>query len=130
MHSKFWTSTIGKTIRWVIFLPSAVISAILVGAIAFLINSAQSYITGDSSLWAYVGAAVFSMLTLLYVSWYIIPNLKKAVLYSLFGMRLIASIIWFIEPSSSPLNLIMLIIQELAVLGAGLFLIRKLLSDE
>jgi|TARA_B110000902_G_C13933033_1_gene446685 hypothetical protein len=130
MNTEFWTSSTGKSIRWILFLPTALISAIIAGGIVFLINLIQGYFSGDSSQWAYVGAAVFSMLALIYVSWYIVPNFKKFILYTLYGLRVIFSIIWFIYHSSSPLSLVMLIIQELMVLGFGFYLISKLLSDE
>jgi hypothetical protein len=130
MDTKFWTSSIGKSIRWIFFLPVALILSTLTALLVFLINWVQCYFSGDSSQWAYVGSAVFSTLSFMYVSWYIVPSFKKFILYTLFGLRLICSIFWFVDPSTSPLNLGMLILQEVMVTGVGLYLINKLLSDE
>tara|TARA_B100000795_G_C22788082_1_gene435561 strand:- start:1806 stop:2195 length:390 start_codon:yes stop_codon:yes gene_type:complete len=129
MNTEFWSSSMGRTLRYILFLPIALISAIMTGLVVFLINSIQNYFSGDSSQWAYVGVAVFSMLSLIYVSWKIIPGFRKTILYSLFGLRVIFSIIWFLDPSTSPLSLGMLILQELMVTGASLYLINKLLTD-
>ena len=96
----------------------------------FSLNSIQNYFSGDASEYAYMGAAVAFMLSLIYVSWKIVPGFKKPILYSLFGLRIILSIIWFVDPSASQLNLVMLILQELIVTGASLYLINKLLAEE
>jgi len=130
MNTEFWSSSIGKAIRWILFVPIALISGILVGEVVFFINLIQGYFSGDSSQWAHVGAAVFSMLSIIYVSWYVVPSFKKFILYTLFSLRAISSIIWLIDPSTSPLSLGMLILQEIMVTGASLYLINELLSDD
>lgn len=130
MESKFWTSTTGIILRWVIFLPAAFAAALAAGAIAYLFNLIQSYFTGDSPQWAYLAAAVIAPLALLYVAGYIVPKFKKVVLYSLFCVRVILAIISLLNFELSQLNLGMLILQELMVLGSSLYLIRKMLTDE
>ena len=130
MIIEFWSSSIGRILRYILFLPLAIISSIITGLLVFSLNSIQNYFSGDASEFAYIGAAIFSMLILIYVSWKIIPGFKKPVLYSLFGLRVILSIIWFVDPSASQLNLVMLILQELIVTGASLYLINKLLTNE
>jgi hypothetical protein len=130
MNTEFWSSSIGRTLRYILFLPLAIISSIITALLVFSLNSIQNYFSGDASEYAYIGAAVFSMLSLIYVSWKIVPGFKKPILYSLFGLRVFFSIIWFLDPSTSPISLGMLIIQELIVIVASLYLINKLLAEE
>ena len=117
-------------LRYILFLPLAIISSIITYFLVFSLNLIQNYFSGDASEYAYMGAAVVFMLSLIYVSWKIVPGFKKPILYSLFGLRVILSIIWFVDPSTSQLNLVMLILQELIVTGASLYLINKLLTNE
>jgi len=117
MKSEFWLSTMGKIIRWIIFLPVATIAALIAGPIVYLIN----WLTGETSQWAIVSSATISQLLIIYISWYIVPNFKRVILFLIFGIRVIFSIIWFIYPSTSPLSLIMLIVQEIIVLGSSLY---------
>ena len=130
MKTEFWSSSLGRTLRYILFLPLAIISSIIASWLIFSLNSIQNYFSGDASEYAYMGAAVAFMLSLIYVSWKIVPGFKKPILYSLFGLRVILSIIWFVDPSTSQLNLVMLILQELIVTGASLYLINKLLTNE
>lgn len=130
MKTEFWSSSIGRTLRYILFLPLAIISSIITALLVFSLNSIQNYFSGDASEYAYMGAVVVFMLSLIYVSWKIVPGFKKPILYSLFGLRVILSIIWFVDPSASQLNLVMLILQELIVTGASLYLIHKLLTNE
>ena len=124
MKTEFWSSSIGRTLRYILFLPLAIISSIITALLVFSLNSIQNYFSGDASEYAYMGAVVVFMLSLIYVSWKIVPGFKKPILYSLFGLRVILSIIWFVDPSASQLNLVMLILQELIVTGASLYLIH------
>ena len=130
MNTEFWSSSIGRILRYILFLPLAIISSIITYFLVFSLNLIQNYFSGDASKYAYMGAAVVFMLSLIYVSWKIVPGFKKPILYSLFGLRVILSIIWFVYPSTSQLNLVMLILQELIVTGASLYLINKLLTTE
>ena len=130
MENGFWLSTIGKTIRWIVFIPVASLGAALTAVLVFLLNTLQGYISGASSQWAYVGAAVFAQLAFLSISYYIIPNFQKIILYILFGIRVFFSFIWFSYPSTSPLSLRMLILQEILVCALSLYLIRRLLRGE
>ena len=130
MNTEFWSSSIGRILRYILFLPLAIISSIITYFLVFSLNLIQNYFSGDASEYAYMGAAVVFMLSLIYVSWKIVPGFKKPILYSLFGLRVILSIIWFVDPSTSQLNLVMLILQELIVTGASLYLINKLLTNE
>jgi hypothetical protein len=122
----FWTSSIGKFFRWIIFLPIALLSAILINLLATFVN----IITGEPSDWVYLNGVVVSRITFIYVSFFIVPNFHKFILYALFVLQVFFSIAWIYEPSASPLNLGMLILQEVMVLGGSFLLIRKLLSGE
>ena len=132
MNSEFWTSSTGRIIRWILFLPIASFTAIVTYFILFYIFWIQNYFSGDSGQWAYVGAIVFSGWTFIYASWYILPGLKKIILYILYGFRILYSILWFliVDPSTLPISSGMLIVQELIVLGTGFYLIKKLLEKD
>ncbi len=130
MESEFWLSPFGKLLRWVLFLPISIISAFIVALFAFAINYVQSIFTGDDIMWAYFAGALFSQLALLYVAWYILPSQKEIILFVLFGLRLLFSFLWFVEPSASPLSIGGLIFQEILVLGSSFVLIRSLLEKD
>ena len=97
--------------------------------IVFVCGRINDYIEGFSEL-LYICGAITSRLMLIYLSFLIIPHAKKCILYALFGLQFYFSIIWFQNVSASPLDLGMVILQEVLILGCSVLLIRKLLSSE
>lgn len=123
----FWNSILGKIIRWILFLPISIIIAVIVGWLALLINQLRSETQGD---WAYMAAAFFAHFALLIASHFIVPNFKRAVVIILVVFRTILSLFWFIDPETSMLsNTGMLILQELSILGVGIYYCTRSSKD-
>ena len=64
MNTEFWSSSIGRILRYILFLPLAIISSIITYFLVFSLNLIQNYFSGDASKYAYMGAAVVFMLSL------------------------------------------------------------------
>ncbi|WP_226389440.1 hypothetical protein [Penaeicola halotolerans] len=117
--NNFWNSNIGKTIRWVFFLPTAIITGLLVAVITLFINQLRSDTQGDL---AYMAAAIFGQVALLFTAYHIVPKFKQPVIIILVIIRTLFSLTWFFDPNSSLLSSVnYLILQEISVLGIGIY---------
>lgn len=122
MENDFFQSKLGLVLRWLLFLPTALLAALITG---FVVRLAQAS-TGSVSI---IAASAMSASAFMFCILVIVPRWKMTFLWFFFIVRLIMTVIWFTDPSSSELALFGLIIQEVTTLGFLLYIILGIAKD-
>jgi len=122
MENDFFQSKQGLALRWLLFLPTALLVAVFTG---FVVRLVQASI-GNASI---IAASAMSAGAFMYCVLVIVPRWKMPFLWFFFIVRLIMTVIWFIDPSTSELTLFGLIIQEVTTLGFLLYIILGIAKD-